>query len=79
MNVNSPQPQYQRFTKRFFGIRASLVIMRYLKKTDPRQGEAGNQTIETFVGTLPKEYLGADSIGTSEITGSFLPEKIFPT
>ena len=58
-----------------FGNKGESVIMRYLK-TDPRQGEAGNQTIETFVGTLPKEYLGADSIGTSEITGSFLPENI---
>ena len=51
-----------------FGNKGESVIMRYLK-TD-------NKTIETFVGTLPKEYLGADSIGTSEITGSFLPENI---
>lgn len=52
----------------FFGNNGNSVIMRYLKED--------GKTIETFVGTLPKEYLGADSVGTSEITGSFLPENI---
>ena len=52
----------------FFGNKGESVVMRYLKAND--------QTIETFVGTLPKEYLGADSIGTDEVKGSFLPENI---
>jgi hypothetical protein len=52
----------------YFGNKGESVVMRYLK--------ADNKTIETFAGTLPKEYLGADSVGTSEITGSFLPENI---
>ena len=52
----------------FFGNKGGSVIMRYLK--------ADNKTIETFLGALPKEYLGADSIGTSEVKGSFLPENI---
>jgi hypothetical protein len=52
----------------YFGNKGDSVVMRYLK-TD-------NKTIETFFGTLPKEYLGADSAGTSEIKGSFLPENI---
>ena len=52
----------------YFGNKGESVVMRYLK-TD-------NKTIETFAGTLPKEYLGADSVGTSEVTGSFLPENI---
>jgi len=58
----------------FFGNKGESVVMRYLK-TD-LSAQAGNQTIETFVGTLPKEYLGADSIGTDEVKGSFLPENI---
>jgi len=52
----------------FFGNKGESVVMRYLK-TD-------NKTIETFVGTLPKEFLGADSSETNEIKGSFLPENI---
>lgn len=52
----------------FLGNNGESVIMRYLK-TD-------GKTIETFVGTLPKEYLGADLIGTDEVMGSFLPENI---
>ena len=31
---------------------------------------------QTFAGILSKEYLGADSVGTSAITGAFLPENI---
>ena len=52
----------------FFGNEGESVIIRYLK-TD-------NRTIETFVGALPKEFLGSDSVGTNEIKGSFLPENI---
>lgn len=52
----------------YFGNKGGSVVMRYLK-TD-------NKTIQTFVGALPKEYLGADSTGTDEIKGSFLPDNI---
>ena len=51
-----------------FGNKGVSIIMRYLKDD--------NRTIQTFVGNLPKEYLGADSSATSEVTGSFLPENI---
>jgi len=52
----------------YFGNKGGSVIMRYLK-TD-------GKTIETFVGNLPKEYLGADTTATNEVKGSFLPEDI---
>lgn len=52
----------------FFGNSGESVIMRYLKLDD--------QTIETFVGTLPKELLGGDTIGNNEVKGSFLPNNI---
>lgn len=52
----------------FFGNKGESVVMRYLK-TD-------GKTIETFVGALEKEYFGADSIGTNDVKGSFLPENI---
>ncbi|MFA6586130.1 MAG: hypothetical protein WCS86_03140 [Candidatus Paceibacterota bacterium] len=52
----------------YFGNKGESVVMRYLKED--------NKTIETFSGTLQKEYLGADLAGTGEITGSFLPENI---
>ncbi len=52
----------------FFGNKGESVVMRYLKED--------GKTIETFVGTLPKEYLGVEPAGMSEITGSFLPENI---
>lgn len=52
----------------YFGNKGESVVMRYLKEN--------SKTIETFLGALPKEYLGADSVGTSEIKGSFLPENI---
>ncbi|MCE9549254.1 hypothetical protein K8Q98_02535 [Candidatus Nomurabacteria bacterium] len=42
--------------------------MRYLN-TD-------NVTIETFLGNIPKEVLGADTSGENEIKGSFLPQNI---
>ncbi|HAS80990.1 MAG: hypothetical protein UR25_C0003G0154 [Candidatus Nomurabacteria bacterium GW2011_GWE1_32_28] len=52
----------------FFGNNGESIMMRYFKKD--------NKTVETFMGTLPKEYLGADSIGMNEINGSFLPENV---
>ncbi|OGJ05278.1 hypothetical protein A2456_03700 [Candidatus Nomurabacteria bacterium RIFOXYC2_FULL_36_19] len=52
----------------YFGNRGGSVVMRYLK---------GNErTIETFLGTMPKELLGGDSGGNTEIKGSFLPDNI---
>ncbi len=50
-----------------FGNKGESVVMRYLKED--------NKTIETFVGNLPKEYLGADG-GVNEVKGFFLPENI---
>ena len=52
----------------YFGNKGESVIMRYLKED--------NKTIQTFIGTLPKEYLYADSAGMDEITGFFLPDNI---
>ena len=52
----------------FFGNKGESVIMRYLK--------ADARTIITFVGTLPKEFLGADTSISNEIKGVFLPENI---
>jgi hypothetical protein len=52
----------------FFGNKGQSVVMRYLK------GDA--KTIITFVGTLPKEVLGADTTTGNEIKGVFLPENI---
>jgi hypothetical protein len=51
----------------YLGNAGESVAMRYLKEDE--------ETIETFVGTLPTEVLGQDT-STSEITGSFLPENI---
>lgn len=42
------------------------AIMRYL--------QANDSTIETFIGTLPKEYIGSDTTSNSKVTGSFLPK-----
>jgi ABC-type cobalt transport system substrate-binding protein len=50
----------------FFGNNGESVIMRYLK--------ADAKTIVTFVSTLPKEFLGADTTDSNEIKGTFLPE-----
>lgn len=50
----------------FFGNKGESVVMRYLK--------ADGKTIETFVGNLPKEYLGADTSGENEVKGVLLPE-----
>lgn len=52
----------------FFGNKGNSVVMRYLK--------ADGKTIESFVGTLPKEFLGADTAGTNEVKGSILPADI---
>jgi len=52
----------------YFGNNGEFVIMRYLK-TD-------SKTIQTFVGTLPKEYLGADTTPNNEVKGYFLPDNI---
>ena len=52
----------------YFGNNGGSVVMRYLKGDD--------QTIETFTGTLPKEYLGADPSTVNDIKGSFLPDNI---
>ena len=52
----------------YFGNKGESVVMRYLKEDD--------STIETFVGSIPKEVLGADSSGGNEIKGIFLPQNI---
>ena len=52
----------------YFGNRGESVVMRYLK--------ADERTIETFVGTLPKELLGGDTTGNNEAKGSFLPNNV---
>ena len=52
----------------YFGDKGESVVMRYLK--------IDGRTIQTFVGGLPKEYLGADTTVSNEIKGSFLPENI---
>ncbi len=52
----------------YFGNKGESVIMRYLK--------IDGRTIETFVGALPKELLGADSAGNNEVKGSFLPNNV---
>ena len=52
----------------FFGNKGETVIMRYLK--------GDGKTIATFVGNLPKEYLGGDIAENNEIKGSFLPDNI---
>ena len=48
-----------------FSGSGETVIMRYLK--------GNGQTIETFVGKLPKEVLGGDSTAENEVRGTFLP------
>ncbi|MDQ3245233.1 MAG: hypothetical protein M3P22_02740 [bacterium] len=51
-----------------FSASGENVIMRYLKND--------GKTIATFVGSLEREVLGADSLTTSELSGSFLSENI---
>jgi len=52
----------------FFGNKAESVTMRYLREDD--------RTIATFVGSLPKELLGADSAEDNEIKVTYLPDNI---
>ncbi len=52
----------------YFGNKGESVIVRYLKNDA--------KTIETFVGSLPKEILGGDILEDNQIVGSFLPENI---
>jgi hypothetical protein len=49
-----------------FGNRGRSVVMRYL--------DSNNNTIETFLGTLPEELLGGDTSSENEVVGTFLPE-----
>ncbi len=51
----------------YFGKNAESVVMRHLKTNE--------RTIETFLGTLPKEKLGED-IESNEIKGTFLNDNI---
>ncbi len=50
----------------FLGNKGESVIMRYLK--------VDAKTITTFVGALPKEFLGTSPSASNEIKGIFLPE-----
>ena len=52
----------------YFANNCSSVAMRYLNED--------GKTIETFIGALPQEVLGDDSIENNTLTGSFLPENI---
>ncbi|MEX2052288.1 MAG: hypothetical protein WD991_01155 [Candidatus Paceibacterota bacterium] len=52
----------------YFGNKGGTVVMRYLK--------GGDETIDTFVGVLPKEFIGEDARDDYEIKGSFLPEDV---
>ncbi len=52
----------------FFGNKGDAVTMRYLKDD--------YKTIETFLGNLPKEIFGADTIGNNEVRGVFLPNNV---
>jgi len=51
-----------------FGLKGEVVVMRYLKSDE--------KTIQTFLGNLPKEVLGGDSLEKNEVRGSFLSENI---
>lgn len=51
----------------YLGNNGESVIMRYLK--------GDNKTIESFIGSLPKEILGGDT-SSNGLNGSFLPENI---
>ncbi len=52
----------------YFGNNANAVLMRHLK--------IDNVTIETFLGTLPKEKLGDDTTTIAEMKGGFLTNNI---
>ena len=51
----------------YFGNKGESVAMRYL--------DDDGKTIQTFIGTLPKETLGADTVD-NQLKGSFFPENI---
>lgn len=57
-----------RIYEAYFGESAESVVMRYLK--------SDGKVIATFSGSLPEEILGVEPTGTSEITGTFLPDGI---
>ncbi len=52
----------------YFGGKGESVVMRYLK-TD-------GETVETFVGTLPKELAREEHKDNNEVRGYFLPQNI---
>ncbi|MBU0611931.1 hypothetical protein KKA39_00675 [Patescibacteria group bacterium] len=52
----------------YFTNNGESVVMRYLKED--------NKTIETFIGTLPKETPGSDSTENNTIDAVFLPENV---
>ncbi|HNW71392.1 MAG TPA: hypothetical protein PKZ36_01205 [Candidatus Paceibacterota bacterium] len=52
----------------YFGDEGNSVVMRYLKDD--------NKTIETYIGKLPEQILGGDTLNNGDISGSFLPENI---
>lgn len=52
----------------YFGNKGESVVMRYLK--------ADEKTIESFVGTLPKEVVGKETSTENEIKSSFLPNNV---
>ena len=51
-----------------FGNQGTSVVMRYL--------QPDGQTIETFLGNLPKELLAGDTMENNEVKGSYLPTDI---
>jgi hypothetical protein len=51
-----------------FGNDGNTVLMRYLKND--------GKTIQTFIGNLPIEKIGDDSIITNDVQGTFLPDNI---
>jgi len=51
----------------YFGNNGQSVVMRYLNQSN---------TIESFVGLLPKEILGADMFEGNQMNASFLPENV---
>lgn len=51
-----------------FGDSGNSLIMRYLK--------SDGKTIASYVGTLPKEVLGQDSVTANDLSGTFLPENV---
>lgn len=55
----------------YFANNGETIVMQYSKENNYNK-----DSVITFIGALPKEYLGADSSETNKITGSFLPENI---